>query len=85
MAKIIRCPNCGENVEIPPNPTGQIVTCVACGTAAVHDGTPRFLRLPHRRGTAPYWERGDVWARTGFGAITDDLARDVLAERAEER
>ncbi|MDQ3439757.1 MAG: zinc-ribbon domain-containing protein [Planctomycetota bacterium] len=33
MAKIIRCPNCGENVEVPPNPTGQIVTCVACGTA----------------------------------------------------
>jgi len=32
MAKIIRCPNCGENVEIPPNPTGQMVTCVACGT-----------------------------------------------------
>src|SRR5688500_16127622 len=33
MAKIIRCPNCGENVEVPPNPTGQIVTCIACGTA----------------------------------------------------
>src|SRR4051794_17758989 len=32
MAKIIRCPNCGENVEVPPNPTGQMVTCVACGT-----------------------------------------------------
>ncbi|WP_416953974.1 hypothetical protein ACNKF0_16835 [Nocardioides sp. T5] len=63
----------------------DVPCCVACGTAALHDGTPRFLRLPHRRGTAPYWERGDVWARTGFGAITDDLARDVLAERAEER
>ena len=33
MAKIIRCPNCGENVEIPPNASGQIVTCIACGTA----------------------------------------------------
>lgn len=33
MAKIIRCPNCGENVEVPANPTGQIVTCIACGTA----------------------------------------------------
>ncbi|MGB7159104.1 MAG: hypothetical protein WBD40_13630, partial [Tepidisphaeraceae bacterium] len=33
MAKIIRCPNCGENVEVPANPTGQVVTCIACGTA----------------------------------------------------
>ena len=43
MAKIIRCPNCGENVEIPPNPTGQMVTCIACGTV---------LRLKSRKDAA---------------------------------
>lgn len=63
----------------------DVPCCQACGAAVVHDGTPRLLRLPHRRGTVPYWERDDVWARTGFGAITDDLARDVLAERTGER
>ena len=62
----------------------EVPCCVACATAVGHDGTPRLLRLPHRRGTAPYWERGDVWARTGFGAVTDDLARDVLADRRGE-
>lgn len=59
--------------------------CAACGTAVVHDGAPAFLRLRTGRGSQPYWERDDVWARTGFGAITDDLASDVLAERAGER
>jgi hypothetical protein len=63
----------------------DVPCCVACGTAANDGGTPRLLLLPHGRRTVPYWERDDVWARTGFGAITDDLARDVLAERAEER
>jgi hypothetical protein len=63
----------------------DVPCCVACGAAAIHGGTPRFLQLPHRRGAVPYWERDDVWARTGFGSITDDLARDVLAERAGER
>jgi len=63
----------------------EVPCCPACATAVGQDATPRHLRLPHRRGTVPYWERGDVWARTGFGAITDDLAGDVLAERVGER
>jgi hypothetical protein len=63
----------------------DVPCCAACGTAVDEGGTPQYLRLPHGRRTVPYWERDDVWARTGFGAITDDLARDVLAERAGER
>jgi hypothetical protein len=31
MAKIIKCPKCGENVEIPPNAAGTVVKCGACG------------------------------------------------------
>lgn len=63
----------------------DVPCCVACVTAVGHDGTPAFLRLGARRGTQAYWERDDVWARTGFGAVTDDLARDVLADRVGER
>src|SRR5688500_18784075 len=32
MAKIIKCPKCGENVEIPPNAAGTVVKCANCGT-----------------------------------------------------
>lgn len=63
----------------------EVPCCVACGSAVVHDGTPAFLRLATRRGTEPYWERDDVWARTGFGATSDFLARDVLADREGTR
>lgn len=63
----------------------EVPCCGACGTAVVHDGTPAYLRLPARRGTEPYWERDDVWARTGFGAVSDFLARDVLADREGTR
>ena len=30
---------------------------------------------------SPYYERDTVWARTGFGAIDDELAAKVLAGR----
>ncbi|NYE35307.1 hypothetical protein F4692_000411 [Nocardioides cavernae] len=63
----------------------EVPCCAACASAVVHDGTPEHLRLPARRGAQPYWERDDVWARTGFGAITDFLARDVLADREARR
>ena len=33
----------------------------------------------------PYWEGDDVWARTGFGAISDDLWRTVLEDRRAAR
>lgn len=59
----------------------EVPCCEACATAVLDDQTPAHLRLPARRGTQPYWERDDVWARTGFGATTDFLARDVLADR----
>ena len=63
----------------------DVPCCTTCAAAVVEDGVPAYLRLPTRRGTEPYWERDDVWARTGLGAVTDDLARDVLADRVGER
>ena len=63
----------------------EVPCCSSCATTVGRGGVPDHLRLRARRGTVPYWERNDVWARTGFGAVTDDLARDVLADRVGER
>lgn len=66
MAKIIRCPNCGENVEIPPNPTGQIVTCIACGTA---------MRLKSRK------DVGQPQSDASGGSIGGSLSGSMSATR----
>lgn len=63
----------------------EVPCCEPCGAAVVHDGTPQLLRLQSARGLRPYWERDDVWARTGYGSTSDFLARDVLADRVGER
>lgn len=71
MAKIIRCPNCGENVEIPPNPTGQIVTgqivtCIACGTA---------MRLKSRK------DAGQSGGDPSAGSLSGSLGGSMTATR----
>ncbi|WP_210648933.1 hypothetical protein [Nocardioides sp. SYSU D00065] len=63
----------------------EVPCCTACAKRVGAGRTPDHLRLRARRGTEPYWNRDDVWARTGFGATSDYLARDVLADRAEQR
>ncbi|GAA1936748.1 hypothetical protein [Nocardioides hwasunensis] len=63
----------------------EVPCCTACATTVRKGRVPEHLQLKARRGTVPYWERDDVWARAGFGAISDDLARDVLADRAGKR
>jgi hypothetical protein len=37
--------------------------------------------VPHGRHRRPYYEADDVWARTGFGALVDDFAAQVVAAR----
>ncbi|GAA5124358.1 hypothetical protein GCM10023339_45710 [Alloalcanivorax gelatiniphagus] len=63
----------------------EVPCCPACEADLAAGRTPDLLRLRSRGGTRPYWERDDVWARTGFGATSDFLAGDVLTQRAEER
>jgi hypothetical protein len=63
----------------------DVPCCAACAARVAKGQSPDHLRLRARRGTTPYWDRDDVWARTGFGATTDFLARDVLADRAGDR
>lgn len=65
--------------------TVEVPCCRQCRTDVRAGRTPSMLHLPGRRGPEPYWEREDVWARTGFGAVTDSLARDVLRHLEDAR
>jgi len=60
----------GRRAELP--------ACRACA-AAVADGAAPSALLDRGR---PYWERDTLWARTGFGALDEDLADRVLAGAA---
>jgi hypothetical protein len=33
MAKLLKCPTCGENIELPAELSGQVMRCAGCGTA----------------------------------------------------
>ncbi len=54
--------------------------CTACGTK---QGT--FLTVRTWRGERAYLDTTSVWARTGFGALVDDLPRQVIADRRAGR
>jgi hypothetical protein len=62
--------------------TVSVPVCPACRRRldAGRDLTPLLVRRGWR--TRPYYELGDVWARTGYGSLVDDYAAQVLAERA---
>jgi hypothetical protein len=57
----------GQEITIP--------TCAACAEALRHRAEPQVLGDDGR----PYYERDTVWARTGFGALDDEVAEIVLA------
>lgn len=59
----------------------EVPVCRACERTLDTGGTPQALR----RGRRPYFEGDDLWARTGFGALADDLAAQVVADRARRR
>jgi hypothetical protein len=56
----------------------DIPACRACAQAIEQDRAPLALQDDGR----PYFERDTLWARTGFGAIADDLPQRVLAGEA---
>lgn len=58
----------GSSIDAP--------ACAACGRAR-----GSFLTIRTWRGERPYLDGSSVWARTGFGALVDDLARQVVADR----
>ena len=64
----------GEQVEVP--------VCAPCRRAVTRQEPPEALEVPRRwGGPRRYYEADTVWARTGFGAISDDLWRLVLDDR----
>lgn len=73
MAKIIRCPNCGENVEVAANPAGQIVTCIACGTA---------MRLKSKKdaGDKP---RGDASQGSLSGTLSGSMSATRITDNVQ--
>jgi len=68
----------GDQVDLP--------ACERCRRAQHRPelSDPLVVRGRLRR-LRPYWEGDDVWARTGFGAISDDLWRTVLEDRRAAR
>ncbi|UYM03991.1 hypothetical protein [Solicola gregarius] len=56
----------------------RVPVCVACEQKQESGRTPDVLVVPDGRRKRPYYERDDVWARTGFGSVADDLGDLVL-------
>lgn len=55
---------------------GTTLDAPACRSCAGAQGT--FLEADTWRGARPYLDTDTVWSRTGFGALVDDLASQVL-------
>lgn len=62
----------GSSIDAP--------VCRSCGTEQ-----GEFLAASTWRGERSYLDTRTVWARTGFGALVDDLARQVIADRSVRR
>ena len=60
----------GEEADIP--------ACRSCARRVAKGRAPLALQ----DGGRPYFERDTLWARTGFGALDDDVAARVLAGEA---
>lgn len=55
----------------------RVPVCRACARGAIAD--PYVVRRGFRR--EPYYVGDDVWARTGYGALVDDLWSEVVRDR----
>ena len=61
--------------------TVSVPVCPACERRLRTGGRPDALSVRRGRRERPYYEGSDVWARTGYGTLVDDLAVRVLTER----
>lgn len=59
----------------------EVPVCTTCDRAITRGKQPRALHLIRRGRPVAYYERDDVWARTGYGSLVTDLAAEVLADR----
>ncbi|MGN0064637.1 MAG: hypothetical protein ACI379_10380 [Nocardioides sp.] len=55
----------------------DVPVCKACLGHLDRGAGPEHLVLPGAREDEPYWKGSDVWARTGYGALSADLVTEV--------
>lgn len=60
--------------------TVELPACQECQRAVAAGNTPAMLTIGNR--ARPYFERDDVWARTGYGALSTTFAADVLRQES---
>lgn len=61
----------------------ELPACQQCLDAGRRRAAPDSLLLPGRAGRLrPYYEGRSVWARTGYGALTNSYAADVVRSRS---
>ena len=66
----------------------EVPVCGRCRRAVDRGRAPEALVVPHRGEMQPYYEGDSVWARTGFGSLTEDLGdltRLISADRGGSR
>ncbi len=67
----------------------EVPVCSDCAASMGPHRAPQTLRTPVKGQPRPYYERDDVWARTGYGALSGAvvgaLASEVLTERGKRR
>ncbi len=62
----------------------EVPVCAACRRAFAGELPPTALMVGHGGRLRPYYEEDSVWARTGYGSLTTDLA-DLTRQVAVER
>lgn len=62
---------------------GSSIDAPACSDCVASRGD--FLMTSTWRGERPYLDVASVWSRTGFGALVDDLARQVIEDSRGQR
>jgi hypothetical protein len=62
----------------------DLPACGACHHAVTHGRTPKVLRMAGTTSKA-YFERDDIWSRTGYGAVVEHFGQMVLSDQASRR
>src|SRR5690242_4596952 len=65
MAKMIKCPTCGTQIEVPATPSGQIIKCPGCGK-----GLKLVAKKPAGQAQHPTQNAGGSLAGQSISAMT---------------
>ena len=70
----------GHRADLPGGLS--VPVCRPCQRDLAAGRRPDALLEPRRGEDRPYYAGDTVWARTGYGALTDELWADVRADRS---